>query len=299
MKYYSVFEPLKDTVVAFGCFDGMHKGHLAVLQELVKLGEEQHLTPVLLTFDVGGPVLTTEEEKALFAEQAGVHTMITLPQAPAGIAAFVNDELVERLGAKALVIGEGKTVAGLDAAALKAEAEAKGLTVHVVPEVCYNGIRITTDLLNEAFEQCDFEKYTALCGHPYVMLGKVEHGKALGRTVGMPTANLGVGPLKRKPLDGVYATITKLPDDKFMGLTNIGKRPSVDNEDRVTIETNIFDFARNIYGVPTCLEVHFHIRGVVKFNSLKEVQEQVQKDTQNSRNKLATIFGEAETAPAI
>ncbi len=298
MKYYSVFEPLKDTAVAFGCFDGMHKGHLAVLQELVKLSGEKHLTPVLLTFEKDGPVLTTEEEKALFAEQAGVHTMITLPKTPADVASFLNDELIGRLGAKALVIGEGETVAGFDAAALKAEAEAKGLTVRVVPEVRHNGIYISTDLLNEAFEQCDFEKYTALCGHPYVMLGKVEHGKALGRTVGMPTANLGVGPQKRKPKDGVYATITKLPDDKFMGLTNIGKRPSVDDEERVTIETNIFDFARNIYGVPTCLEVHFHIRGVVKFNSLKEVQEQVQRDTQNSRDKLATIFDETEIEPA-
>ena len=292
MKYYSVFEPLKETAVAFGCFDGMHKGHLAVLQELVKLSEEKHLTPVLLTFEGKGSVLTTEEEKALFAEQAGIHTMVTLPTAPTDADALLKDELIGRLGAKALVFGEGKTVAGFDAAALKAAAEAMGLTVCVVPEVRCDDVRISTDLLNEVFEQCDFEKYTALCGHPYVMLGKVEHGKALGRTVGMPTANLGVTALKKMPKDGVYATITKLPDDKFMGLTNIGKRPSVDNEDRVTIETNIFDFARNIYGVPTCLEVHFHIRGVVKFNGLKEVQEQVQKDTLSSRQKLSAIFGD-------
>lgn len=296
MKYYSVFEPLQDTAVAFGCFDGMHKGHIAVLNELVKLGEEKKLTPVLVTFEKDGLVLTTEEEKALFAERAGVHTMVTLPAAPTDAEAFLNDELIGRLGAKALVIGEGKTVAGIDSAALKAAAEAKGLTVHVVPTVCDDGTPITTELLNTTFEACDFEKYTALCGHPYIMLGKVEHGKALGRTVGMPTANLGVGPQKRKPIDGVYATISKFPDDEFMGLTNIGKRPSVDNEDRVTIETNIFDFARNVYGVPTCLEVHFHIRGVVKFNSLKEVQEQVQKDTQNSRDKLTSIFGKEEAA---
>lgn len=291
MKYYSVFKPLKDTAVAFGYFEGMHKGHLRILAETVKVGEERGLTPVLLSFAEQGSVLTTEEEKALFAEKAGIHTMVTLPEAPKDAETFLKEELVGRLGAKVLVMGESNTVAGLNRKELTAAAEAQGLTVVTVPLAEHEGKTVTTDLLNETFDRCDFETYTALCDHPYVMLGKVEHGKALGRTVGMPTANLGVGALKKKPKDGVYATITVLPDDKFMGMTNIGKRPSVDNEDRITIETNIFDFARNVYGVPTCLEVHFHIRGVVKFNSLKEVQEQVQKDGAQIREKLAAIYG--------
>ena len=291
MKYYSVFEPLRDTAVAFGYFEGMHKGHLRILEETVRLSKERNLTPVLLSFAGEGFVLTTEEEKALFAEKAGVHTMVTLPEPPKDVKTFLEEELIGRLGAKVLVMGESDTVAGLDRDALTTAAEARGLTVVAVPLVEHKGRTLSTDLLNEIFDRCDFETYTALCDHPYVMLGKVEHGKALGRTVGMPTANLGVDARKRKPKDGVYATITVLPDDKFMGLTNIGKRPSVDNENRVTIETNIFDFARNVYGVPTCLEVHFHVRGVVKFNSLKEVQEQVQKDSAQAREKLATIYG--------
>lgn len=290
MEYYSICEPLQNTAIAFGYFDGMHRGHVRVLEKLAEIGKETGLKPVLLSFRQAEKVLTTEDEKAFFAQQAGIHTMISLPAAPQNADAFLQDVLINRLGAKALVMGEGDAVAGLNAAWLSDAAQKKELIVHRVQEVRHGQHRLTSDLLNEVFDRCDFEAYTALCGHPYIMYGKVEHGKALGRTVGMPTANLGVPPHKKQPQDGVYATITVLPDDIFMGLTNIGKRPSVDNEDRTTIENNIFDFARNIYGVPLCLEVHFHIRGVVKFNSLKEVQEQVQKDIAQSRQKLTDIY---------
>ena len=121
------------------------------------------------------------------------------------------------------------------------------------------------------------------------MLGKVVHGKALGRTVGMPTANLQVPDKKIKPLDGVYCTRIILDNELFLAMTNIGKRPSVDTFDYVTIEAFILDFSRDIYGKQLVLEVHKFIRGVIKFDNLEQVQAQVQKDITEVRNLLDKI----------
>ncbi len=110
-----------------------------------------------------------------------------------------------------------------------------------------------------------------------VIHGKVVHGKALGRTVGMPTANIAADE-KKLPASGVYATKLIYDGKKLDSVTNIGRRPSVDEEKHITVETYIFDFAREIYDAEVALEIHKFIRPVMKFENLAEVQEQVQKD---------------------
>lgn len=124
----------------------------------------------------------------------------------------------------------------------------------------------------------------------YVLTGTVAHGKALGRTVGMPTANLAVAPGTALPPAGVYAAIMTLPEGRFMGLTNIGTRPTVDPENRVTVETYLFDFDRNIYGEKARLELCFFIRGIQKFGSLEEVWDQVRRDEAAARQRLREIY---------
>ena len=143
-----------------------------------------------------------------------------------------------------------------------------------------------------AFQRGDFETCTALCGRPYTLTGTIEHGLALGRTVGMPTANLHVDDGEALPPDGVYATITRLPKGKYMGLTNIGPKPSVDDSGRVTVETNLFDFSRDIYGERCSLEIRFRIRGIQKFAGLDEVRAQVGRDIAAAREKLMQIYAE-------
>ena len=112
---------------------------------------------------------------------------------------------------------------------------------------------------------------------PVVLKGKVVHGKALGRTVGMPTANLCIedGTI---PEDGVYATRIRVGGKSYISVTNIGRRPTVDDESHITVETYIIDFNMQIYGEHAVLEVHNFLRPIQKFNSLEEVQKQVQRD---------------------
>ena len=132
-------------------------------------------------------------------------------------------------------------------------------------------------------------------GH-WILTGTVAHGKSLGRTVGMPTANLAADPGTVLPPAGVYAAIMTLPQGRFMGLTNIGTRPTVDREDRTTIETYLFDFDRDIYGERARLELCFFIRGIQKFNGLEEVWAQVRRDEAFARQRLGEIYQDEKQA---
>lgn len=112
---------------------------------------------------------------------------------------------------------------------------------------------------------------------PILLEGEVVHGKALGRTVGMPTANLSIAH-EKLPGSGVYATRIEIEERRFDSITNIGRRPSVDQDEEITVETYIFDFDEEIYGQIVKLEVLTFLRPVMKFESLEEVHEQVEKD---------------------
>ena len=118
---------------------------------------------------------------------------------------------------------------------------------------------------------------------PVVLIGKVVHGKAHGRTVGMPTANIEVGAESALPESGVYATKIKIDDKEYQAVTNIGLRPTVDDDLKVTIEAHILDFKEDIYGEEVTLEVHKFLRPIQKFHSLEEVHAQVKKDIESTR----------------
>ena len=123
---------------------------------------------------------------------------------------------------------------------------------------------------------------------PYVIQGKVVHGKALGRTVGMPTANLSVQK-ELLPEPGVYATRIRVDEVVYDSVTNIGRRPSVDEEREITVETYILNFHQNIYGKTVELEIHKKIRPVQKFDNLEAVQKQVMKDVSEAEQYFKTM----------
>lgn len=115
-----------------------------------------------------------------------------------------------------------------------------------------------------------------------ILTGKIVHGKGLGRTVGMPTANLSPVRGSEIPPEGVYASIVSLKSGKYIGVTNIGHRPTVDNSGEETIETNIHDFDKDIYGETMTLGVMYFLRPVRKMNNLEEVRNQVRKDMERA-----------------
>ena len=123
---------------------------------------------------------------------------------------------------------------------------------------------------------------------PVILIGKIVHGKALGRTVGMPTANLCIEE-EKLPEAGVYATRIQIGEKIYNSVTNIGKRPTVDQDERITVETFIFDFDENIYGETVVLEVCKFLRSIQKFQNLEEVHAQVEKDVLEAKMYFKTI----------
>ncbi len=121
---------------------------------------------------------------------------------------------------------------------------------------------------------------------PYILTGKIEHGKGLGKTVGMPTANLKVCDETKLPEHGVYATRMIVDGKSYKSVTNIGTRPSVDGENRVTVETFVIDFDGDIYGEDVQLEVHQFLRPIQKFQGIEAVWEQVKKDVEKAKKIL-------------
>ncbi|MEG2394805.1 MAG: riboflavin kinase [Ruthenibacterium sp.] len=284
---------MQNTCVAFGSFDGVHLGHRAIVAEMLR---HAGATPVVVSFETPDqPVLYSEDEKAVLLEELGVDTLVSYPAAEAQAmepAAFVKDVLVKKLGAKVIVVGKGfvfgKDGAG-DVALLQQLAGECGYELTVCEPVLSAGEVVSAGAIFAAFEAKDFARATELFGHTYMMLGVVVHGKAEGRKVGMPTANLGIPDNKQYPPHGVYATISTLDGEKRRGLTNIGLRPSADTMPHATVETFLLNFKGDLYGKPMRLDVHLYVRGVVKFANLEAVKEQVNKDIEHVHEYLEQI----------
>ena len=289
---------MHNTCVTFGTFNGVHKGHSRVLQQTIETAEKLGLTSVLLLMppQAGETMLTTAEEFLQYDILNDFDAVLCCPLDKYTMKAeeFIANVLVGQLGAKAIVAGQkvgfGQEHTG-DAALLEKLSTANGFkTVLCSLETDEEGNTITSDAIAHLLAQGEMHEVKRLLARPYSLLGKVVHGKALGRTVGMPTANLEVAAGKVIPAHGVYATLTMVDGQVYQSLTNIGKRPSVDNQDHVTIETFLLDYSGDLYGKQIQVEMYHFIRGVIKFNSLEEVKQQVDLDIASVKKHLDMLM---------
>lgn len=290
MDYYCQLDiRLENTCVAFGEFDGIHSGHLAVVERL-KTHAKRGMTSVVVSLVRAEAslqdkkILSTEEEKRYLLAKNGVDAMLSYPvdDGMVPLKPFVHDVLLQQLGAKVIVVGSN--YAQLDL--LRTYAAEFGFELDVCDTVKVEDEPVSADRIMEDLAAGRLEQATALLGHPYLFIGTVMHGKARGRLVGMPTANLCYKPCKQLPVHGVYGTLSEIDGHIVKGLTNIGKRPSDDCFDYVSIETFLLDFAQDLYEKTITLEIHVHIRGVIKFNCLEEVKQQVDRDIVSIRTFL-------------
>ena len=149
--------------------------------------------------------------------------------------------------------------------------------------IFFDGENIDAALIRKALLNKDIARANELLGHPYTLRGTVMRGKSLGRSINMPTANLKVTGGVFIPAHGVYATVTRLRGAEYIGLTHIGKKPTVDTSGIVTIETYLLDFNDDIYDQIIETELHLYIRETRKFNSLDDLKKQVDIDIITTR----------------
>lgn len=288
-------------VIALGFFDGVHLGHAALLDRAVERAAQLGAVPAACTFDqhpmalIAGeatPLLTTPQERArLMRDLCGVervHTLsfdqelMTMPWD-----AFVTRVLVERFGACHVVAGDdyrfGHGGQG-DADKLRALCARLGLGCDVVDQVTLEGQRVSSSAIRAMVAAGELERACRFLGHPYRLAGPVRHGKGLGHTLGFPTVNLAVDPAVLLPAFGVYAARAHLPcGGTALAAVNVGRRPTVDDGQDVTVEGFLLDVEGRFYGQTVALDLCHRLRPERKFDTLEALGRAVREDADQVR----------------
>ncbi len=291
-------------VVTVGTFDGVHRGHQAVLAEITRRARARGGESVVVTFDphplaivnpsAAPPLLTLPPEKRRLLEAAGVSRVETLPFTPELArlepVQFVRDVLRARWHMDELVLGHdhgfGRGRSG-DVDTVRRIAATDQFVVDVVDAVKDDGQPISSTLIRTALAHGDIALARRWLGRPYGALGTVEHGAGRGRTIGIPTLNLPV-PDSRKllPPDGVYAVWVTLPDGaRYGGMMNQGSRPTFGVRER-GLEIHLFEFDAEIYGATVWVEWVRRLRDVRAFASREALIEQLALDRAAARRSL-------------
>lgn len=278
-------------IFALGFFDGVHLGHQALLHACRQLAEKQNATACAVTFDLPPSavlqnaqpnMLNTVRDRETLLRQHGVEEvlLLTAEQATLSMSWTAFLEMLLSEGASGFVCGYdyrfGKNGEGT-AQKLAAFSEERKLPCIIVPEQVMDGEKISSTRIRSLLEKGDVEHANRLLGHPHVLTGTVVSGRHLGRTIGIPTANLHLPDELVKPAFGVYACTAHADGHTYVAVTNIGTRPTVDGQG-VTVEPWLLDFSGDLYGKEITLQFHKFLRPERKFNSLEELKAQIQLD---------------------
>ena len=300
---------LERTVIALGFFDGVHRGHGALLQKTVQRAGELGAIPAVFTFDrppkevVTGrpmPLINSPEDRADLARRIyGIQQVILAPFDEAMMTMpwqdFITELLVKRHGAVHLVAGHdyhfGYKNQG-DPRLLQEKCRELGIGCDIIPKVEREGITVSSTYIRTLIAQGEMERAMEFLGHPHVLTDRVTHGKKLGTTLGFPTVNLRFPEGVLVPAHGVYVTRVWFGDGSSRpAVTNIGVRPTVDDGDRITVEPWILDFDGDLYGREIRVEYYAKLRGERKFDSLEALSDMVHRNARETRVYFAQMKG--------
>ncbi|MDZ7363515.1 MAG: bifunctional riboflavin kinase/FAD synthetase [candidate division KSB1 bacterium] len=304
------------SVITVGTFDGLHRGHQAIVDALKREARARQGKATVVTFDPHPQVvlqrpdrppvqiLTTTEEKIELLKQEKVDRIFVIPftlefsRTPSEI--FVRDILHRRVGLQAMVIGHdhgfGKNREG-DFSTLQRLGAELGFAVREVPPFEMNGVTLSSTRIREALSTGEIEKVSKYLGRPYTWRGTVKRGEQRGRTLGFPTANLqALNEKKLVPANGVYAVWVEIEnfhysrvaeEKKYPGMMNIGLRPTFGKTMR-TVEAHLLDFSGDLYGAT--LNIHFvaRLRSEQQFDSPQALVAQLQQDREAAYQFLVT-----------
>ena len=292
------FKIEEDTVITLGKFDGLHRGHELLMENLLNWREKYRYKAVVFTFDipprqqvngVDTRVLTTNEEKRAIFERSGVDYLIECPFTPEVMCmepkAFI-EWMVNALHARCFVIGNdfrfGHNRAG-DYEVLRQYAAEFGYEVVVLDKIQEDGRDISSTYIREEIGQGHIEKANNLLGYEFFAKSMIIHGKQLGRKIGIPTINMEFPPEKLLPPNGVYVTRVLMDGVWHKGVTNVGCKPTVSDSHLIGVETHILDFSGNVYGKEAEVCFLHYIRPEQKFASIEDLQAQMERDVMTSR----------------
>lgn len=282
---------IENSAVSLGKFDGFHRGHRLLLE---RIREQENLHATVFTFDgiLKGKQIYREEEKRYLLERLGVEREILFPFCDETRSmtpeAFIREMLVERMDAKLICVGEdfrfGKERRG-DVNMLSEYAEKYGYDLCVLPKMKEDGEVISSTRIRGELARGNIETANRLLGDPYFVGGTVVHGNALGRTIGIPTANLLPGEQKLLPAYGVYATRVEVDGKTYGGVTNVGVKPTV-GADQANVETTLLHFDGNLYEKQMRVSFLHFLRPEQRFDGLDELKAQISRDKETAERLL-------------
>ena len=289
----------KGCVLSIGNFDGIHLGHHAVLSRLLKEAERLQVPATVMTFEPQPAELFSGKnapgrlsrlrDKFVQLEKLNLDRLlcVSFTHEFANLSAdeFIEQLLIKKLNVKFLVIGDdfhfGYQRLG-DFALLKQAGEKYGFEVVDTQSLSQNASRVSSTRIRSALAKGDLQQTEQMLGRKYSIAGRVGHGRKLGRTIGVPTANL---LLKRRvsPVSGVFVvSILGIDDKVYRGVANIGCRPTLQGE-RQQLEVHIFDFQGDLYGIQLEVILENKLRDEVRFDSFAELKVQIDKDIQQAK----------------
>lgn len=310
MKVYNhldqITEPFKNAVITIGNFDGVHIGHQALFHESIEKAEVIDGTSVAMTFEPHPlrvmkpnnhpPLITLHEQKSELIERTGIDVLIcvpfTLEFAALSARQFVRDLLVQKIGMKAVVVGQdysfGKNRQG-DLNLLKSYGPEYGFEVIVagwIKSARALADRISSTKIRQLVTDGRMEQAEKMLGRNYQIRGKVVAGRDRGgKVLGIPTANINLHD-ELCPKTGIYAVTVECEDHQYRGVANIGYSPTFEDHE-FTVEVHIFDFSANIYDKKIRINFIKRIRDEIKFSNISELIDQIQLDIATAHKILA------------
>lgn len=292
------------SAVAIGVFDGVHRGHQAVLRHLTERAREIDGRPIALTFDPhplefldpnrAPDLLTTIDQRATVMESCGVEIMGVLPfQQIRDLdpTLFAVEILSLRLNARWLTVGEnfrfGRDRTG-DADLLRQVGEQQGFALDVVSMVGEESEPISSTRIRALLAAGDVAGAAELLGRRFELEGPVVHGESRGAAIGFPTANLHIPERMAVPANGVYAVFATVAGRRHRAVVNIGVRPTFGINTR-TVEAHIIDFDEDIYGEEVALEFVAHLRAERRFEGLESLVAQIGEDLRQAVAILESV----------
>lgn len=293
----------RPTVLTIGVFDGVHRGHQHLIGSAVRRADELGIQSAVLTFDPHPDLITRPERKRLYLSslerraeliaELGVDVLVVMPFTRETMALTALDFMRQITGALALQelwvgydFALGRKREG-DVTRLGEIGPELGYTVHPVAAFIEHGMPLSSSRIRAALAEGNIESANEMLGHPFSAGGPVVRGDQRGRTIGFPTANVGVDDLQVLPGDGVYVCEVTLNGETHPAVTNVGVRPTFDGVRR-TVEAHLLDFNADIYGQYLRVNFLHRLRGEQKFNGVQELIAQITRDVEAARAWLAS-----------
>lgn len=298
------FQIKEPTAVTLGKFDGLHRGHELLMKTVLDCSEKYHVASVAFTFDmpprnrveeIVANVLTTNDEKQYIFEKQGIDYLIECPFTAEVMSmepkAFI-EWIVKSLNMKFVVVGDdfrfGHKRTG-DYQTLQQYEEEYGYKTIVLDKLKDSNRDISSTYVREKIADGNLRKANELLGYNYFIKSEILHGKKLGRRIGVPTINMILPENKLLPPNGVYVTEVQVDGQNYMGVTNVGCKPTVSEERIVGVETYIDNFNQDLYGEKIVVSFLEFIRPEMKFASVEELKAQMESDIRVARKYYKNV----------